>query len=549
MPNTAHPLLTLKSNQSMFVDSLIITLENIKGIKKLKFSAPLNAGVYVLTGVNGCGKSTLMTALARISDGSVFSEQFVETPFDSYKDAKISYHIEKGGKDYDVEYSRPKTNWKPSKKDFRLTRVSPFADVIYISTSNQRFLESNIRNRPIKKTGTDGTEATEQLREGMKRVFGTERFNTLRYRAIKSIGKGAKKPRRANKVYFVPTDKGNFSELNFSLGERMMLNALEALEHITEKSLLLIDEIELALHPVAQAHFYDYLEEISREKNIMVIISTHSPSLIRHASRRYFLEPQSDGCVEVVENCYPSYILRDITIEEERNEDYLLFVEDYQAKRLLTCITKEMKERENCSRKFTFKIIPVGGWDATVKLMAYFTCVKPYSKLNVETFPDKDVEEHINRIKEKEEDNRTNHDKRLLSLWNEWRSNICPLHITPELGVMEWLKRSSAQKILEQFLEEQYGTQTFRISEVIKEVLAQHIVKSEEENDEAEEQDGSREREIAKDELGILVGRLTETMLNKDKLYDLIFECYVKNNYDDIKKYYKFAFCRILNRH
>ena len=92
----------------MFVNRMRITLENIKGIKKLEYEAPVKAGVYVLTGVNGSGKSTLLTALARISDTSVFSTQFRETPFDSYKEAKISYHIESKEKNntYDVYFSK-----------------------------------------------------------------------------------------------------------------------------------------------------------------------------------------------------------------------------------------------------------------------------------------------------------------------------------------------------------------------------------------------------------------------------------------------------------
>lgn len=71
---------------------------------------------------------------------------------------------------------------------------------------------------------------------------------------------------RDNKLYVLKNLSGKwYSELCFSLGERMVLNALDYISDIPSKSMLLIDEIELALHPIAQVLFYNYLEEKARE--------------------------------------------------------------------------------------------------------------------------------------------------------------------------------------------------------------------------------------------------------------------------------------------
>lgn len=40
-----------------------ITLKNIKAITNLEFHFPEKNGVYLLTGTNGCGKTTLLIAL------------------------------------------------------------------------------------------------------------------------------------------------------------------------------------------------------------------------------------------------------------------------------------------------------------------------------------------------------------------------------------------------------------------------------------------------------------------------------------------------------
>ena len=513
-----------------------ITLENIKGIKKLEYEAPNKVGIYVLTGVNGSGKSTLLTALARISDTSVFSAQFKETPFDSYKGAKISYHIEKDGKTHEVSYLKKDKKWDPYPTGHRLKDIAPFTEVVYISTTNQRFIESEIKDKPIEKAETKANAASSALKNGMKDILNTDKFEDLKYQTITNKGGGARNPRRKNRVYYIPTDNNSaFSELNFSLGERMVLNALYALENIKEKALLLIDEIELALHPVAQIRFYNYLKKIAKEKQLMVIISTHSPSLIRYASQRHFLEPQPDGSVEVKTDCYPSYILRDVTIEEETPPDYTLFVEDDQARWLLSAIIKKMKVEENFSKKLSYKIVPVGGWRETINLMKEFMYTSPYSKRNVEAFPDKDAEDSIEEIREKEK--KTEHDKEILELWDSCKANICPLHITPELGVWEWLKIDRAPDKLEESIEKEVGTNSFRMKDIVKEVSGMHFQED-------------KPRKEAKKRLDALVNKLLTKISDKrpEDFYNLIYKSYVEHNYEKIGLYYKQTFCKIIGR-
>ena len=50
-----------------------ITLKNIKAITNLEFHFTEKNGVYLLTGTNGCGKTTLLIALNRLGDNlSIF---------------------------------------------------------------------------------------------------------------------------------------------------------------------------------------------------------------------------------------------------------------------------------------------------------------------------------------------------------------------------------------------------------------------------------------------------------------------------------------------
>lgn len=520
----------------MFVNSLKVTLDNLKGIKHMEFNAPTHSGVYILTGVNGCGKSTLLTALARISKSNVFKEEFIETQFDNYGNAKISYEINKDNRLTSGYFSKVK-NWNPHPKGFSLKNNTPFATVYYITTSQQRFFESELIKHPIRPTESRERAASVFIKEGFKEIFQTEKFDKLRFQTIHNIGAGARNPRRGNKVYYINEEGKIYSELNFSLGEKMVLNALDALDGIKEHSLLLIDEIELALHPMAQVRFYKLLQRMAKEKNMMVVISTHSPTLIKISENNYFLDKDEEGVVIVKENCYPSYILKDVTMENEVNPDYLLFVEDDQAKRLLSVIIESIRSKENCNRNFTYKITRVGGWEETIRLMSDFKSINPYSKKNVQAFPDQDAKISIDEISNKDENRRSDSGKRKLNLWNSHHQNILPLHITPELGVLDWLKIQGKYAKIQDILENQYSNVSFRFENILHAVLATP-------------EKGGNDREKAKYRLMDIIQELRQRLpeMNEEEGYKLLYQAYVNDNYAEIKSYYLRQFCYILNR-
>lgn len=446
--------------------------------------------------------------------------------------------MEKDGTNTDVYFTKTKSKWNPHPKNCSLGKAAPFEQVIYITTSTQRFFESDIKTHPIEKTEAAARPASPTLKAGLKKILVSDKFDKLKYQTIKNKGAAVTRPRRGNKVYYIPSTDGSvYSELNFSLGERMLLNALDTLENVKEKTLLLIDEIELALHPIVQINFYNYIEEIAKEKDLMVIISTHSPSLIRYAHNRYFLELAADGNVEVKTNCLPSFILRDLTTENENNPDYLLFVEDEQAMRLLNVIISKIRDKENSTKYFTYRIIKVGGWEETIRLMSDFKTVKPYSHLTVHAFPDRDAKQTLDDIEAKDNEHRTEADERRRTLWRDNCHNILPLHITPELGIWDWIVCDGSSDKIQQLLETDYGTLTFRIKDCVDYVNCHTL-------------NGSNEREKAKYKLMDLTTQLIERLpsIRRERVYDLIYNCYVEDKYEEIKNYYKQTFCYILNR-
>ena len=67
-----------------------------------------------------------------------------------------------------------------------------------------------------------------------------------------------------------------YSEFHFGAGESSVIRMVMAIENIPEQSLILIEEIENGLHPVATIRMVEYLIEMCHRKKSQVIFTTHS---------------------------------------------------------------------------------------------------------------------------------------------------------------------------------------------------------------------------------------------------------------------------------
>lgn len=68
----------------------------------------------------------------------------------------------------------------------------------------------------------------------------------------------------------------NYSEFHFGAGESSIIRMVEKIENAQENSLVLIEEIENGLHPVATQRMVEYLIDVAERKSIQAIFTTHS---------------------------------------------------------------------------------------------------------------------------------------------------------------------------------------------------------------------------------------------------------------------------------
>lgn len=72
------------------------------------------------------------------------------------------------------------------------------------------------------------------------------------------------------------TGSNKYSEFHFGAGESSIIRMITLIEQAPENSLVLIEEIENGLHPVATKRIVEYLINVSERKSIQTIFTTHS---------------------------------------------------------------------------------------------------------------------------------------------------------------------------------------------------------------------------------------------------------------------------------
>ena len=72
------------------------------------------------------------------------------------------------------------------------------------------------------------------------------------------------------------TGLNQFSEFHFGAGESSIIRMIATIEQAPQNSLILIEEIENGLHPVATRRMVEYLIDVASRKSIQTIFTTHS---------------------------------------------------------------------------------------------------------------------------------------------------------------------------------------------------------------------------------------------------------------------------------
>ena len=230
-----------------------------------------------------------------------------------------------------------------------------------------------------------------------------------------------------------------YTEKRFSTGEIAILRLIEKIHAAENGAVVLLDEAEIALHPRVQINLLHYLREKASEKELMVFISTHSPTMIKATKPCdiILLESRPRGIVEPINPCYPAMAVGRIDFEETNIFDYVFFVEDEMARFFLKRMIYRYGQLAEQHNTVLTSIIPVGGYYQTAR-MAVTTCDQLFGYSKVYALVDADAFEDLQS-------------KHLFrELYESHGSIIKSLSITPEVKFIEALQ-DSTDDLFDQF--------------------------------------------------------------------------------------------------
>ena len=339
-----------------------IKIHNTKGIKELTFTFPEQKGVFLLVGPNGTGKTTLLICMDRICNPYAFARGFSHpkniTGYDEYINSTIQYDLD----NICVKFRKKQAKWaaSPRKGNAELLKGFGYNNSIFIKADSKRI---DATAEEVERGVTKAADP--MLVQTLNRIFETDKYNNLRKLKV-THGRG--KPSSFFNV--IKDGRLYYTEKRFSTGEIAILRLIENIESTSNGALVLLDEAEMALHPRVQVNLLKYLKEKSHEKDLMIFISTHSPTLIKATSERniILLDSNAQGNVEVCTPCYPARALGGIDFEESNIFDFIFFVEDDMARVFLKRMLYRYGELAPRHSTALASIIPVGGFCQTANL-------------------------------------------------------------------------------------------------------------------------------------------------------------------------------------
>lgn len=366
-----------------------ITISNIKSITSMNFDIP-GPGLHIITGTNGSGKTTLFTCISRICNSNAYRLGFPAKTSDSFDllSGTITYTFN----EQSVTYSRRNNGeWRPNIKNSNVLESFRYPKIINITTKDKRiFSQEDIT---LRRRDTDN-----QLNQQLNTIFNTNKFSSMIKITTGDLrrGRATEHDRRRNIAFAIPLGNNKYyTERNFSFGEIVLINMLFDIQNVPNGSLILIDELELAIHPSSQIRLIQCLKELSRERGLTIIISTHSASIIKSQKNVIFLDTQSDGNVEIIYNCPPAKAIGAIGMREDTNPDIVILVEDSMAKSLFHALKQKYISLQEETSYLDIRVLEIGGFSNVVHFFKETNNYIFYDNVYVAAFMDKDVETDI----------------------------------------------------------------------------------------------------------------------------------------------------------
>lgn len=291
--------------------------------ERIDFQFPIVA----ICGENGSGKSTILQAAAAAYNPPGHSKTpkyfasdfFPDTAWEKVEDASIKVTVREGNLSHVTSVRKPTTRWRGNPE--RRERA-----VLHVDLSRTQPVAARIGMQSIAKPGVQEINA-----ESFDTSMNSRLCNIMgrRYTNVKMALTDADANRR---VPVATVGNLTISGFHQGAGELTMIELLGF--NPPKYSLLLIDEVETSLHPRSQRRLIRDLAELCREREIQVLLTTHSPYVLEELppeARAYIF--QNGEQRQTVMGVSPDFAMT--MMDEELHPDRDVYVEDERAERML----------------------------------------------------------------------------------------------------------------------------------------------------------------------------------------------------------------------
>lgn len=266
--STITELLEKVSNRNYGKFLTRVNLKRVRGFrnKTVTFDFPVTA----LIGPNGGGKTTILGAAACAYKDIPPRQFFAKSGKldDSMQNWEISYEVvdrqtnSRETQQRTASFQRERWNRDPLDREvliFGVARTVPAserAELRKFASSTFEFSDS------------DAQEIVPAAATAIGRILGKD---VSQYRHIRIDSKG-----RVSLLAGKLTDNTEYSEFHFGAGESSVIRMVMKIEALEKNALVLIEEIENGLHPVATIRMVEYLIDVAERKSAQAIFTTHS---------------------------------------------------------------------------------------------------------------------------------------------------------------------------------------------------------------------------------------------------------------------------------
>jgi predicted ATPase len=361
-----------------------IELEPFRHIQSLKVH--FNHPISVISGTNRSGKSTLLMAIAcshfnfvkrNPQNGNLERHTWSSLMQFTNKDLQTedwTYYITyKLGDKNDRKKGQRKKSTKKWNGIAKKESQFNFRDVVFIDLdriSPARNFSKVIFNKSKSSQGVTISTNNSVIIEQYLSYILEETFTLNKLASYQ------------DKDIFNYQNTNQYSSYNAATGEEVLTKIIVDIVEAQTNSLILIDEIEIGLHPKVQRRLIQVLYHISRHYNKQFILTSHSQTILSSVPdiSRVFIEKNYQGNYKTIQNISVNAALSKMDSESYPLID--LYCEDDIAEIIINKVLTKLQINQNITNiKDLVNVIVSGSADKTYNFFSVHKETYPFKKI------------------------------------------------------------------------------------------------------------------------------------------------------------------------